>query len=147
MKSAGLMTTDTLRSLVREVLDEALRTPGPPQPFRLPPEPVHIASNEDLQAFVSRIVDMMQDSTKAEGLRSGRISFTLAGALNRSSPPSAKQPIFPNAVVRLEGVVTEARLVAAGARPGAIVQLADSAVATPSARDRARLLGITFQRG
>jgi hypothetical protein len=142
MKNDQTITTDALRSLVRQALGDALRGRDLSKPST---ERVRITSDAELRAFVGRIIELLDDPAKAEDLRRGLIGFTLAV----DGPAIEREKKAPSSteVIRLEGVVTEKRLLAAQLRPGTVIQLTNSAVATPSARDKARRLGITFQRG
>jgi len=136
------MSEAELRAMVREVLREALgKTGRAPQAAARPPEPVRIASDADLAAFVRRLVGMLDDPATGPALRAGRIGFTLAGSTAAAS--QAKRATAAPASV-LEGTVTEAR-VARLAGAGTVVLAAD-AVITPLARDRARALGLKIER-
>ena len=144
---------DELRSMVREAIRDLL-------PHGLPvTETVDLSTDEDLAAFVSRLLDL--GSAEREELRSGRKRFRLA--VTRTPPPAVLPPaVLPPApapapaaaapapaaasakpapaapVRRIErGAVTE-RVVEAAARAGERLVLGRGAVLTPLARDRAR---------
>ena len=109
-----------MREVIREVLPQA---PGPPVA-----ETVNLSTDDDLAAFVQRLLDL--DPDQREELRSGRKRFRLAApAVRRRHPrrqagpaapaataaPAAAAP--PPAVRRIErGAVTEA-IVSGGRRP------------------------------
>ena len=133
---------EELRALVREVIRDVL-------PQGLPnTETVNLSTDEDLAAFVKRLLDLDQD--QREELRSGRKRFRLAappappvpagavdGAERTGGSPSAR---------RIErGAVTES-VVKAAARAGERLVLGRGAVLTPLARDRARASGVPIEK-
>ncbi len=155
---------DELRALVREVIRDVL-------PNGLPvTETVDISTNEDLAAFVDRLLNL--DPGEREDLQAGRKRFRLARRSGDTAGhngttaapdvaalpirPAAPQPPAPPAptqvpqgpvpggapVRRVEsGAVTEA-LVKQAARAGERLVLGRGAVLTPLARDRARASGV-----
>jgi hypothetical protein len=158
------MSEAELRAMVRDVLREALaaRKGAPavaatngaaaagPKPSAAPAapgtsapgvEPVAIASDADLAAFVRRLTALLDDPATGAAIRAGRHRFSLIGGRATPSAPSAA-PVAPAAVV-LSGTVTEAKI-AAHAKAGTIV-LAPGAVVTPLARDKARALGLKLE--
>ena len=151
---------DELRALIREVIRDVL-------PQGLPViETVNLSTDEDLTAFVARLLDL--DPEAREDLRAGRRRFRLAvpshsqapqassgtqtspvstvsgnnganglSAVNGSAGPSAR---------RIErGAVTE-KVVRDAARAGERLVLGPGAVLTPLARDRARASGVEISR-
>jgi hypothetical protein len=120
-----------LRTLVRDVIREALaetRRPGGPAAAD-GVEPVRLASDADLDAFVRRIVGLMRDPATAARVESGELRFTLGNG---------------RAGEALSGLVTERAI---DAQPeGATLRLASDAVVTPLARDRARQRRIKLER-
>jgi len=148
---------DELRALVREVIRDVLPN-GLPNGLPVT-ETVNLSTNEDLAAFVARLLDL--DPEEREELQSGRKRFRLAWEMNGSAPvpvPAATSvpaetlaqtatPIPAPApggapVRRVEsGAVTEA-LVKQAARAGERLVLGRGAVLTPLARDRARASGV-----
>ncbi len=139
---------DELRALVREVIRDVL-------PNVLPvTETVDLSSDEDLAAFVARLLDL--DRGEREELLTGRKRFRLARG-TAGVPRAAEGPGLPGApapapaaapaqggtpVRRVErGAVTEA-LVRDAARAGERLVLGRAAVLTPLARDRARASGV-----
>ena len=122
-------TSHELRGLVREVLKEAMANRTPLQPAQ-GTEMVRIASEAELQAFVTRLAR----PGVIEAVRSGKLRFTLGQAAPAIAATSAV----------LEGVVSEQRISAMAAK-GTLV-LGPTAVLTPLARDRARKLGLKIER-
>jgi len=132
---------EELRALVREVIRDVL-------PHGLPvTETVNLSTDEDLAAFVKRLLDL--DPDQREELRSGRKRFRLATSQAPSAPASspaaaARSGALP--VRRIErGAVTEA-MVNQAARAGERLVLGRGAVLTPLARDRARASGVQIEK-
>ncbi len=128
---------EELRALVREVIRDVL-------PNGLPvTETVNLSTDEDLAAFVIRLLDL--DSDQREELRSGRKRFRLATAASApSAPPDPVSDASP--VRRIErGAVTEA-MISRAARAGERLVLGRGAVLTPLARDRARTSGVPIEK-
>ena len=140
---------DELRALVREVIRDVL-----PQGLVVT-ETVNLSTDEDLAAFVKRLLDL--DPGQQEELRSGRKRFRLARPQAPSVPAGAGQVgagqsngaerAGPSAPVRRieRGAVTEAVIVAAS-RAGERLVLGRGAVLTPLARDRARASGVQIEK-
>jgi hypothetical protein len=133
---------EELRALVREVLRDVL-------PQGLPvTETVNLSTDDDLAAFVKRLLDL--DPDEREQVRSGRKRFRLAtvpalpvpaGALNGAERAGESTPVR-----RIErGAVTEA-VINAAARAGERLVLGRGAVLTPLARDRARARGVPIEK-
>jgi hypothetical protein len=136
---------EELRALVREVIRDVL-------PNGLPvTETVNLSTDEDLAAFVKRLLDL--DPEQREELRSGRKRFRLAATPAASGPapaPGSGAPPGPGPgappVRRIErGAVTEA-VIKAAARAGERLVLGRGAVLTPLARDRARVSGVQIEK-
>ncbi len=133
---------DELRALVREVIRDVL-------PHGLPgTETVNLSTDEDLAAFVKRLLDL--DPDQREELRSGRKRFRLATAstVSPGSGPGRDAGPGPGAspVRRIErGAVTEA-IIKAAVRAGERLVLGPGAVLTPLARDRARASGVQIEK-
>jgi len=139
-----------LRALVREVIRDVL-------PNGLPvTETVNLSTDEDLAAFVRRLLDLGPE--QREELRSGRKRFRLATAQVPAAPaaPMAPVPAGPvggtgragesSPVRRIErGAVTEA-MISQAARQGERLLLGRGAVLTPLARDRARASGVPIEK-
>ncbi len=133
---------DELRALVREVIRDLL-------PNGLPViETVNLSTDDDLAAFVKRLLDLDQD--QREEIRSGRKRFRLAavpavpvlgGSENGTERAAGSTPVR-----RIErGAVTEA-VVSQAARAGERLVLGRGAVLTPLARDRARASGVPIEK-
>jgi hypothetical protein len=141
--------SDELRALVREVIRDVL-----PQGLTVT-ETVNLSTDEDLAAFVKRLLDL--DPGQREELRSGRKRFRLASPRAPSVPVGAGQVGGGHSngaeragssapVRRVErGAVTEA-VIAAAARAGERLVLGRGAVLTPLARDRARASGVQIEK-
>ena len=157
---------DELRGLIREVIRDVL-------PNGLPViETVNLSTDEDLAAFVARLLDVDPDTR--EDLRAGRKRFHLAATPPSQAPqappvtPQLVMPVPPaapevhgtnrtNGVTavngsvgqltrRIErGAVTE-KVVRDAARAGERLVLGPRAVLTPLARDRARASGVEISR-
>jgi hypothetical protein len=153
---------DELRELIREVIRDVL-------PKGLPvTETVNLSTDEDLAAFVTRLLDL--DPETREDLRAGRKRFRLAippTPQAPQAPPVAASPSTPASAAapgvhgsngangrmavngsgggsarRIErGAVTE-KVVRDAARAGQRLVLGPRAVLTPLARDRARASGV-----
>jgi hypothetical protein len=137
---------EELRALVREVIRDVLPSG---LPGGLPvTETVKLLTDEDLAAFVKRLLDL--DPDQREELRSGRKRFRLAptqvpsvpaGAANGAERAGESTPVR-----RIErGAVTEA-VINQAARAGQRLVLGRGAVLTPLARDRARASGVQIEK-
>ena len=140
--------SEELRALVREVIRDVLPS-GLPGALPLT-ETVNLSTDEDLAAFVKRLLDL--DPGQREELRSGRKRFRLASPQAPSVPAGAGQVngaerAGPSAPVRRieRGAVTEA-VIAGAARAGERLVLGRGAVLTPLARDRARASGVQIEK-
>ena len=144
--------SEELRALVREVIRDVL-----PHGLAVT-ETVNLSTDEDLAAFVERLLDL--DPGQREELRSGRKRFRLASPQALSVPAAAGRagPISAGSgngaeragestpVRRIErGAVTEA-VIAAAAGAGERLVLGRGAVLTPLARDRARASGVQIEK-
>jgi hypothetical protein len=155
---------DELRALVREVIRDVLPDGLPLNGLPMT-ETVDLSTDEDLAAFVARLLDL--DPGEREALQSGRKRFSLgrvydgdAGTAGHNgifaAPDAAALPVRPAPpqgpaagpapggapVRRVEsGAVTEA-LVKRAAQAGERLVLGRGAVLTPLARDRARASGV-----
>ncbi|HMI24061.1 MAG TPA: hypothetical protein VK594_06210, partial [Streptosporangiaceae bacterium] len=111
-------------------------------------ETVHLSTDEDLAAFVKRLLDL--DPGQREELRSGRKRFRLASPQALSVPAGAADGTArageSTPVRRIErGAVTEA-VITAAVRAGERLVLGRGAVLTPLARDRARASGVQIEK-
>jgi hypothetical protein len=155
--------SDELRELIREVIRDVL-------PKGLPvTETVNLSTDEDLAAFVTRLLDL--DPETREDVRAGRKRFRLAVTPSPQAPPVTLSPSAPVSVVppevhgsngangqmavngsadrsarRIEhGAVTE-KVVRDAAQAGQRLVLGPRAVLTPLARDRARASGVEIDK-
>jgi hypothetical protein len=138
---------EELRALVREVIRDVLPSGFP---GGLPvTETVNLSTDEDLAAFVKRLLDL--DPDQREELRSGRKRFRLPEVGSAPPAPSgaangAERAGESTPVRRIErGAVTEA-VINAAARAGERLVLGRAAVLTPLARDRARASGVPIEK-
>ena len=137
---------EELRALVREVIRDVL-------PQGLPvTETVNLSTDEDLAAFVKRLLDL--DPDQREQLRSGRKRFILpeigsvtpAASVQAGAPSGAERAEESASARRIErGAVTEA-VINQAARAGQRLVLGRGAVLTPLARDRARASGVQIEK-
>jgi hypothetical protein len=149
---------DEIRALIREVIRDVL-------PKDLPViETVNLSTDEDLAAFVARLLDL--DPQTREDVRAGRRRFLLAATarpLQAAQPQQHLQHLQPQAlngtvgrtavngsagtpVRRVErGAVTE-KIIREAARTGERLVLGPGAVLTPLARDRARASGVEITK-
>jgi hypothetical protein len=150
---------EAARELIRDLLHEALAAPDgngaapavPPPPVAAvhrpstwsaaAAEPVSLATDADLERFVLALLARIEDPSQRDAIRAGRLRFTLAHA--GSAPGVAGGAAGTMRIER--GAVTE-RTVAKAAKAGARLVLGPAAVLTPLAREKARALGIEFER-
>ena len=143
-----------LRELVKSVIAEevaAIRKPasGAPMPEARAAETVRIASDADLVVFARKVLSLAGDPAKAKEIAAGRYPFRLETSPQptSNSAPAAKAAPAPAAQsIRVDsGVVTETMLNKLP-RGTARLVLAPGVTVTPLAKDRARTLGLTFER-
>jgi hypothetical protein len=146
-----------LRDLVKSVIAEevaAVRTTKAAPAPTVPEERVTIANDGDLIAFARRVLSIAGDPAKAKEIAAGRYPFRLDRPTARSSAaapqtpaPRATQAPAPTAQShRIEsGVVTESVLNKLPRGLSRLV-LGPGVTVTPLAKDRARALGLTFER-
>jgi hypothetical protein len=140
---------DALRSLIREIISDVLPSGlagGPPAA-----ETVNLSTDDDLAAFVKRLLDLGPD--EREEVRSGRKRFRLAAPPAPGTPPALAgradgdgRDRAAAGVRRIErGAVTE-KVINAAAQAGQRLVLGRGAVLTPLARDRARASGVQIEK-
>jgi hypothetical protein len=139
------MTTEEIRTIIREVLAEeiaSLRRPATRE------ERVSIASDSDLARFVTRLLDLANDAELRREISEGRYVFRLGGT--EAARPEARQSRTPAAPlsrsVRFDsGLVTERQIdsLAEGTRT---ISVSNAVRFTPLARDRLRSRGINVER-
>ena len=139
-----------LRDLVKSVIAEevaAIRKPGAAPASAPSEERVVIATDGDLAAFARRVLSLAGDPAKAKEIAAGRYPFRLARGVAQQTHAPASQPSAPVAQShRIDsGVVTEATL---NKLPRGLTRLVlgPGVTVTPLAKDRARALGLTFER-
>ncbi len=100
-------------------------------------ETVSLRTDQDLAAFVTRLLHLLENPARRADLRTGRLRFRLAAPAGPGQPGPSR---------RIEkGAVTEAA-VRDAAKAGARLVLGPRAVLTPLARDRARAAGVEIER-
>lgn len=116
------------------------------------PESVRIASDADLVAFARKVLSLAGDPVKAKDIAAGRYPFRLEQAPAAPQPTHAAtaapapKPAASGQSLRIDsGVVTETML---NKLPRGLAKLvlAPGVTVTPLAKDRARSLGLTFER-
>jgi hypothetical protein len=146
---------DALRSLIREIIRDVL--PGGLPGGESAAETVNLSTDDDLAAFVKRLLDLGPD--EREEVRSGRKRFRLASPPDPRASGIRPAPRGPaghvdeagragevTGVRRIErGAVTE-RVINAAAQAGERLVLGRGAVLTPLARDRARASGVQIEK-
>ncbi len=135
-----------LRDLVKSVIAEevaAIRKPKA-EPTAAD-ERVTIVGDADLVAFARRVLSLASDPARAKEIAAGRYPFRLDRPAAQHVP-AAPQATVPAQSHRIEsGVVTESTL---NKLPRGLKRLllAPGVTVTPLAKDRARTLGLTFER-
>ncbi len=107
-------------------------------------ETIRLAGDQDLDAFVRRLLRSFENPKTRADLKAGRLSFRLAGSSGRGASGATGA-----ATHRIEsGAVTERHIVdiTAGSAPGGTLILGRRAVLTPLAREKARILGLSIQK-
>ena len=137
-----------LRDLVKSVIAEevaAIRKPKAASAPGAAEERVAVANDADLVAFARRVLSLAGDPAKAKEIAAGRYPFRL----DRLAAPqhTAPAPHAPAAQShRIDsGIVTESTL---NKLPRGLSRLllGPGVTVTPLAKDRARALGLTFER-
>jgi hypothetical protein len=143
-----------LRDLVKSVIAEevaAVRTAKAALAPALAEERVTIASDGDLIAFARRVQAIAGDPAKAKEIAAGRYPFRLArsAAQSNAAAPQTPAPRAPAPTAQSHridsGVVTESVLNKLPRGLSRLV-LGPGVTVTPLAKDRARALGLTFER-
>ena len=137
-----------LRDLVKSVIAEevaAIRKPKAASAPATAEERVTITNDADLVAFARRVLSLAGDPAKAKEIAAGRHPFRLDRPVAQHNV--ASQPQTPTAQShRIDaGVVTEATL---NKLPRGLSRLllGPGVTVTPLAKDRARAIGLTFER-
>jgi len=139
-----------LRDLVKSVIAEEVAAIRKPKTASAPPaaeDRVTVATDADLVAFARRVLSLADDPAKAKDIAAGRYPFRLARSAAQHVSAAATQPSTPVAQShRIDsGVVTESTL---NKLPRGLARLllGPGVTVTPLAKDRARALGLTFER-
>jgi len=101
------------------------------------PWTVRLSTDDELHAFVLRVLRLADNPKLRRDLIGGRVRFSLAGQAAGLAAQAAHRVD--------KGAVTE-RTVAAAARAGARLVLGPRAVLTPLAADKARALGVPIEK-
>ena len=141
-----------IRELVKSVIAEevaAIRKPKAAAAPATAEERVAIANDADLIGFARRVLSLAGDPAKAKEIAAGRYPFRLdrpaqasaapAPRVTTAAPPAAQSHRIDS------GVVTESTLNKLPRGLSRLV-LGPGVAVTPLARDRARALGLTFER-
>jgi hypothetical protein len=139
-----------LRDLVKAVIAEevaAIRKPKAASAPAASEERVAIGNDADLVAFARRVLSIAGDPVKAKEIAAGRYPFRLERPTPQHATAPAPQATAPAAQShRIDsGVVTESTLNKLP-RGLSCLLLGPGVTVTPLAKDRARTLGLTFER-
>lgn len=140
-----------LRDLVKSVIAEevaAIRKPGTAPAPASPEERIAITNDADLIGFARRVLSLAGDPAKAKEIAAGRYPFRLERPMTATLAPARVTPAAPPPAQphRIDsGVVTESTL---NKLPLGLQRLllGPGVTVTPLAKDRARALGLTFER-
>jgi hypothetical protein len=143
-----------IRELVKSVIAEevaAIRKPKAAPASGPAEERIAIANDADLAGFARRVLSLAGDPAKAKEIAAGRYPFRLERpatvAQSGAAPAPRAAPPAPAAQShRIDsGVVTESTL---NKLPRGLSRLllGPGVTVTPLAKDRARALGLTFER-
>jgi hypothetical protein len=141
-----------IRELVKSVIAEevaAIRKPKAAPALVAAEERVAIASDADLVAFARRVLSLAGDPAKAKEIAAGRYPFRLDRPTQAAAAPTARATPAPQPTAQSHridsGIVTESTL---NKLPRGLSQLllGPGVTVTPLAKDRARALGLTFER-
>jgi hypothetical protein len=139
-----------IRELVKSVIAEEVAAIRKPKVASVPAaaeERIAIATDADLIGFARRVLSLAGDPAKAKEIAAGRYPFRLDRPAQTTGTPRATpatQPVAPSHRID-SGVVTESTL---NKLPRGLAQLllGPGVTVTPLAKDRARALGLTFER-
>jgi len=151
-----MIDKSVLRDLVKSVIAEevaAIRKPAHPpaaQESRAA-ETVRIGNDADLVAFARKVLSLAGDPAKAKEIAAGRYPFRLDRPTQATAAPTPRATPTPTAPPPAQshridsGVVTESTL---NKLPRGLSRLllGPGVTVTPLAKDRARALGLTFER-
>lgn len=147
-----MIDRNLIRDLVKSVIAEevaAIRKPKAASAPAAAEERVAIANDADLIGFARRVLSLAGDPAKAKEIAAGRYPFRLDRPTQASAAPApratpATQPAAQSHRID-SGVVTESTL---NKLPRGLSRLllGPGVTVTPLAKDRARALGLTFER-
>ena len=162
---SSALTSDLLRSVIREVLQDVVGTEvaaaaGAGRPSSTGAV-VRIASQADLDAAIRRILADASDPKKRADIETGRVRFRLVES--RTNVESTPRPVGSNRSTgqggqgspappgntaphhHAAGPLTERHVIAA-ARETTVIVIGQRVVVTPLARERARATGVEIRR-
>jgi hypothetical protein len=137
-----------LRDLVKSVIAEevaAIRRPKAAPAPAAAEERIAVANDADLVAFARRVLSLAGDPAKAKEIAAGRYPFRLdRSAAQHHTAPASQAPVAQSHRID-SGIVTESTL---NKLPRGLSRLllGPGVTVTPLAKDRARALGLTFER-
>jgi hypothetical protein len=102
-------------------------------------EGISLTSDAELDAFVRRLLQRVENPQERAAIRSGALRFTLTRGASAAAGSTGGERRIDH------GAVTE-RLVREAAAAGSSIRLGPRAVLTPLARDVARALGVTIEK-
>jgi hypothetical protein len=151
------LVREVLRDVLAELLPELVAREAAPGNAVFPPPPVaavhrpsgwhgsqpgaeavSISSDDELEAFVHRLMALAESPRDRAAIRSGELRFTLHGS--GSAGPGG------STVRRIDRGAVSERVVREAAATGARLVLGPKAVLTPMGRDVARSLGVTIEK-
>lgn len=144
MTTVPQISAEQLRLLVRSVLREVM-----PNLTREAAPVVEIATvqnDSDLMQLVRRVVQLLDDPSKASAIRSGDYKFKLNVGATPFAHTGATEPVKLKSTIEVkEGLITEKKMLDFVGKVSHLV-LGSKVVLTPGARDRARQAGIAIER-
>ena len=149
-----MIDRNLIRELVKSVIAEevaAIRKPKAAHAPTTAEERVAVANDADLIGFARRVLSLAGDPAKAKEIAAGRYPFRLDRPTQATAAPTSRATPTPMAPPPAQshridsGVVTESTL---NKLPRGLSQLllGPGVTVTPLAKDRARALGLTFER-
>ena len=149
-----MIDRNLIRELVKSVIAEevaAIRKPKAAHAPTTAEERVAVANDADLIGFARRVLSLAGDPAKAKEIAAGRYPFRLDRPTQATAAPTPRATPTPTAPPPAQshridsGVVTESTL---NKLPRGLSRLLLGAgvTVTPLAKDRARALGLTFER-
>ena len=141
-----------IRELVKSVIAEevaAIRKPKAASAPASAEERIAIANDADLIGFARRVLSLAGDPAKAKEIAAGRYPFRLERPSQATAAPAPRAASAASPAAQSHridsGVVTESTL---NKLPRGLSRLllGPGVTITPLAKDRARALGLTFER-